>query len=48
MEIPRIKTGDDIIISASMVRKKLLNGENCDIDRLIPQSTENILNICWD
>lgn len=48
VEIPRVKTADDVVISASLVREKLLSGENEDINRLIPQSTKNILDICWD
>lgn len=48
VEIPRAKTENDIVISASVVREKLLNGENEDINRLIPKSTRNILDICWD
>lgn len=47
VEIPRIKTEGNII-SASFVREKLLRGEMEEIDRFIPATTKEILNICWE
>lgn len=42
VEIPRMKTKEKLI-SASTVRKKLMEGDGEDLDRFIPQTTKEVL-----
>lgn len=45
VEISRIKNNRQII-SASLVRKKLIEGENAQLSDLIPKTTKEILGMC--